>query len=92
LKKPPSKDLGGFPFTLLHQRKRVCNLPGYVARQKEADDSQNQNDSCCHCTPSRSKFRRFSTSVSFEEQPPVSFGISPYDCAFKIFGVFGAEF
>jgi hypothetical protein len=57
-----------------------CNLPRYVACQKEADDSQNHNDSCCHCTPSRSKFRHFSMPVSFEEQPPVLSDFS-YDCA-----------
>ena len=81
-KKPPSfcKTSAAFFFTLLHLKQERCNLPSYIACQKEADDSQNHDDSCFHCTPSRSKFRHLSTSVSFEEQPPVLSDLS-YGCA-----------
>ena len=80
VKKPPSKDLGGFPFTPYKIARRV-QLPSNIACQEKADNRNCKYDSCCHCTPSKNGFRRFSTSVKFEEQPPVSFGISPYDCA-----------
>ena len=90
-KKPPSKDLGGFPFTPYKIARRV-QLPSNIACQEKADNRNCKYDSCCHCTPSKNGFRRFSTSVKFEEQPPVSFRISPYDCAFLIFGVSSVEF